>query len=926
MTSPSVGVDLHQKPVIAYTRITWEWDYSVYYAHKFTEEWTRINLAQGTHPSIKVGGNEVHIVWEYPGSEIYHVWGAIGSNDVNWLSSPTNISESPDHSSRYPTIIEHNHVLWSEEVSPGLSQIYCNHFYFHKKHDVFKWRVPGDINGVNSGVNELFPQACPGQILFGEDATYGERHYVFTVDDGDGKYGVKHIVDTVLVSHLIAVMSGPVADDTTWETGTVVLVVGDLTIEPSVTLEIEPGVTVLVTKEDGEQGGLDVSRTEIIVSGTLIARGEITDGDTGRIEFTSLDTLGAAGDWYGIRFENASVGSLVYCDVECAEKGIESSGDLRIEGCDIRNNVVGIEVDGGSIVARAKVDGGSIVARANRIIENDSIGVLTHVGQNINFGDLANADTTDDGANRIYDNGIWDAYNASPGTPLMQGNCWYSCNSNEIDARIYDNDENAGSGTVDFGDFYFWGSIDTDVTWSGLVSVGGDVSVPILKNLTILPGTKVRFAAGLDMEEAGIDPALSELVIEGSFHASGTTGEPILFTSDALECVAGDWHGIALNQPTIGAPRHYGRPEFTLTSVLPDRNRQVKARREENRRTLGSVDLEWLVVEYATQGISYCKRGIENLNYSEVRDCSDIGVRVEGENVFLMMDHTDVKRVPVGISCRYDGKVWVENSEITECSTTGIVFAGPYGLVDQTIVENCGTGIWTEHIYGPSIEYSDIMNNEIGVHSAGSSAPGIQRTKILNNSLYGVYITDDARPDLGQFCGYNDLYGNPFNVWNGTDNQILARYNYWGTTLARYNYWGTTNLDTIAAHIWDHNDDPALGVVVFQPIRSNPGSSGSSGGATSGTEMIPLVFKLFQNSPNPFLRMTTIRYSVPREVRVSLKVFDVTGRCVETLVNGERKPGYHEAEFGTKDLGPGVYFAKFEADDYKEIRKLLLMR
>jgi hypothetical protein len=86
--------------------------------------------------------------------------------------------------------------------------------------------------------------------------------------------------------------------------------------------------------------------------------------------------------------------------------------------------------------------------------------------------------------------------------------------------------------------------------------------------------------------------------------------------------------------------------------------------------------------------------------------------------------------------------------------------------------------------------------------------------------------------------------------------------------------------------------------------------------------------------PNPFLERTTIRYSVPRKVRVSLKVFDVTGRCVETLVNGERKPGYHETELGTRKLGPGVYFAKFEAHpidggqarEYRQVRKLILMR
>jgi hypothetical protein len=78
--------------------------------------------------------------------------------------------------------------------------------------------------------------------------------------------------------------------------------------------------------------------------------------------------------------------------------------------------------------------------------------------------------------------------------------------------------------------------------------------------------------------------------------------------------------------------------------------------------------------------------------------------------------------------------------------------------------------------------------------------------------------------------------------------------------------------------------------------------------------------------PNPFLRTTTIRYSVSKKASVSLKVFDVTGRCVETLVSGEKKPGYRETELGTKNLGPGVYFAKFEAGDHKEVQKLILMR
>jgi hypothetical protein len=90
--------------------------------------------------------------------------------------------------------------------------------------------------------------------------------------------------------------------------------------------------------------------------------------------------------------------------------------------------------------------------------------------------------------------------------------------------------------------------------------------------------------------------------------------------------------------------------------------------------------------------------------------------------------------------------------------------------------------------------------------------------------------------------------------------------------------------------------------------------------------MIPLTFKLFQNSPNPFTRNTTIRYSVPRNEKVSLSVYDASGRCVRTLVNEEKKPGYHNVSFDGRRLGTGVYFTRFIAGDYKEVSKLILVR
>ncbi|MFA5032472.1 MAG: T9SS type A sorting domain-containing protein [bacterium] len=88
----------------------------------------------------------------------------------------------------------------------------------------------------------------------------------------------------------------------------------------------------------------------------------------------------------------------------------------------------------------------------------------------------------------------------------------------------------------------------------------------------------------------------------------------------------------------------------------------------------------------------------------------------------------------------------------------------------------------------------------------------------------------------------------------------------------------------------------------------------------------PLVFKLYQNYPNPFKNRTIIQYSIPTTSKVSLRLYDLTGRCVKALVNEEQIPGYYKAELNSKDYPTGIYFAKFKAGDYKETKKLILMK
>lgn len=88
----------------------------------------------------------------------------------------------------------------------------------------------------------------------------------------------------------------------------------------------------------------------------------------------------------------------------------------------------------------------------------------------------------------------------------------------------------------------------------------------------------------------------------------------------------------------------------------------------------------------------------------------------------------------------------------------------------------------------------------------------------------------------------------------------------------------------------------------------------------------PRVFSLEQNYPNPFNPTTNIQFQVPNVSFVSLKVFDVLGNEVSTLVYEDRPPGVYQVEFNASDLPSGVYFYKLQAGNFVETKKLLLLK
>ncbi|MFA6457102.1 MAG: YCF48-related protein [Bacteroidota bacterium] len=88
----------------------------------------------------------------------------------------------------------------------------------------------------------------------------------------------------------------------------------------------------------------------------------------------------------------------------------------------------------------------------------------------------------------------------------------------------------------------------------------------------------------------------------------------------------------------------------------------------------------------------------------------------------------------------------------------------------------------------------------------------------------------------------------------------------------------------------------------------------------------PTAFALEQNYPNPFNPSTSIEYSLPKDSRVEIEVFDMLGRQVKTLVNEEKTSGTYKVRFNATSLSSGVYFYRMSSDNFFGIKKLVLIK
>ncbi len=128
----------------------------------------------------------------------------------------------------------------------------------------------------------------------------------------------------------------------------------------------------------------------------------------------------------------------------------------------------------------------------------------------------------------------------------------------------------------------------------------------------------------------------------------------------------------------------------------------------------------------------------------------------------------------------------------------------------------------------------------------------------------------------------------------------------------------------------DNNDGAAFGLFAALPsgdVMELPAVGGDDEALAKQTnELIPNSYALNQNYPNPFNPATTISFSLPNAADVSLRIYNVLGQEVETIVDGPMEAGQHQVTFDATNLSSGMYFYRLKSGSFTETRKMTLVK
>ncbi len=294
------------------------------------------------------------------------------------------------------------------------------------------------------------------------------------------------ILVSVSLGQEIILQGGEVEGNQLWQG--IIRVKGDVIIPANSRITIEPGTQILFDPAgDGIKSGTDKTRCEIIVRGSLIARGQANN----KIVFSSFAAAPRMSDWYGIQFLHSKSENVIdFCVIEYGYNGITiKNTNLSVTNSEIRYNYnAGI---------RAEVKARPTLAK-NIISENGYAGVICELGaapvltENLitgnpmgivilslsqpNLGSVNRNDNYNPGKNQFSNNEEYDIYNHSNKSIPAQNNTWENESITVITEKIYDSANNSKYGTIEIQPVY--NSQSRQSTLSRFLILAQDIETP----------------------------------------------------------------------------------------------------------------------------------------------------------------------------------------------------------------------------------------------------------------------------------------------------------------------------------------------------------------------------------------------------------------------------------------------------------------
>jgi len=410
-----------------------------------------------------------------------------------------------------------------------------------------------------------------------------------------------------------------------------------------------------------------------------------------------------------------------------------------------------------------------------------------------------------------------------------------------------------------------------------------------------------------DLSKHWNDTTKVEFWVFGRLDIYGNTSDKVEFKSRSASPDAGEWYGIVLADSSATASirnckisdAKYGLRTPTTVTL---RNVDVS--------NCDPVGIYLYENEYTSL---YGNRStLDKCNISHNDDTDAVGIRI--------WYCTDVVVDSCDVNHNYRG-IWVSdcspdisytdacyNDENGILITDWYFVAGrPYVEIERCkILENGEEGLYVSDSRG-LFSYTKIDDNvSYGIYITGSgSKPEIERCKVTNHST-GIRI-NSAWPVLGDTLifgphirGYNTFDNTVFNVYQNSGGRTIKALN---------NYWGYS----------PPYPSKIRGPVTYHPYLDSDPVAYLARSQNEGT--ITSVH-LYQNFPNPLRSgsTTNIKFSLPKAQKISIKVYDVSGRRIKTLVSGMMQPGHHYVtwngrnERGTQ-VAPGIYFYQMKYGD-----------